>query len=491
MTAVPAPSARPRALRLPRIRSGRLLRRELWHNAMKWLLPLLAALFLLDGYRTAMIYPPLWDLRASVLPDHVLPDFVAFAAGVAAWTGSRDGRRRTGDLITSTAQPRWSALLTAWAGTAGWVLAAYGACVAALYLATARQATWGGPPWWPVVVAGTALLATCTVAFLAGVRFPTRFTAPLVAAGAFLVSLVGFRMAIQDSTPVSLLSPTGAVPGLDAGVFYRYLPDRAIVQTMFLGGIALAGLGALGLPAGSTGRLARRAAIGLTAAGLVAAGGAVGLTTTAKQQAHGVVIPALHDAANDRSVGYTPVCAGTAMSVCVHPAYRSLLPALLGGLGPVAAMAAGLPGAPVRVVQVATTYRTRAVATVAGRPPVLNLYLGDLELPGFGATNTSALVAQVRLLYLNALLAGGPGGTGDPAQQAVQAGLLIAAGVPLSAQPDLLLASALPGPAPDVYAAVTAAARRFAALSAARRHAWLSAGLPALRAGHITLEQLP
>jgi hypothetical protein len=39
--------------------------------------------------------------------------------------------------------------------------------------------------------------------------------------------------------------------------------------------------------------------------------------------------------------------------------------------------------------------------------------------------------------------------------------------------------------------AMTAAIGRFAALSPAVRHAWLTAHLAALRAGHITLAQLP
>ena len=64
--------------------------------------PLLAALFVFDPYRTAMSYPPLWDLRASVVVNKLLPDFVAFVAGVAAWMGSRDSRRHTADLVTAT-----------------------------------------------------------------------------------------------------------------------------------------------------------------------------------------------------------------------------------------------------------------------------------------------------------------------------------------------------------------------------------------------------
>jgi hypothetical protein len=44
---------------------------------------------------------------------------------------------------------------------------------------------------------------------------------------------------------------------------------------------------------------------------------------------------------------------------------------------------------------------------------------------------------------------------------------------------------------PATATAVSAAARRFAALPASARHAWLAAHLAALRAGSITLAQLP
>jgi hypothetical protein len=48
---------------------------------------------------------------------------------------------------------------------------------------------------------------------------------------------------------------------------------------------------------------------------------------------------------------------------------------------------------------------------------------------------------------------------------------------------------AVPGPAPGSPA--SAAADRFAALPTAARHAWLAAHLPALRAGQITLAEIP
>ena len=78
---------------------------------------------------------------------------------------------------------------------------------------------------------------------------------------------------------------------------------------------------------------------------------------------------------------------------------------------------------------------------------------------------------------------GPPGGT--PAQQAVETRPAPEGGhAPLRPAADR-------GTAHAKAEQVAAAARRFAALPAATRHAWLAAHLAALRAGHITLAQLP
>ena len=60
-----------------------------------------------------------------------------------------------------------------------------------------------------------------------------------------------------------------------------------------------------------------------------------------------MVIPALHDAANDAPIPYTPVCGRAAgIPVCLNPAYRRWLPDVTAALAPVLAEVAGLPGAP-------------------------------------------------------------------------------------------------------------------------------------------------
>jgi hypothetical protein len=456
--------------RFPRVlltAAGRLLRLELRRNVMPWLLLPLAALIWSGPYRVPMEYAPVWQLRALVMLDHFAP-LLGFGAGAAAWMGSREGRRHVTDQVAVTPRPGWARRLVTWAATTCWLLLAYLALVAALYGVTAGQATWGGPAWWPVAVGAAALVAACTAGFAFGVFIPSRFTAPLVVAGVFFLSLIGVS---HDTNPFAQLSGTTGVPPADIGVFYPYPPDLAIVQVMFLGGLAVAALGALGLPAASAGRRLSVAAAVVTAVGLAAAGTAAGLAGTAVQGANGMVIPALHGTAGGRGIPYTPVCSG---QVCVHPAFRGYLAQVTAALDPVLGEVAGLPGAPVRAGQAATSDLNNLNwgADIGGSPPVFRFAL-PVTSPSF--------IGGLQDTFVITFIAGGDANDngGTPAQQAVESVLLTAAGgQPGSGQPQ-------PGPA------VSAAAARFAALPDAERHAWLAAHLPALRAGHLTLAQVP
>ena len=75
MTSITLP-LRSESQRVRPARRARLLRLELRHSTMIWLLPLLGALFYFDTFRSAMGYPPIWFLRSSV--SHVrLPSIAA------------------------------------------------------------------------------------------------------------------------------------------------------------------------------------------------------------------------------------------------------------------------------------------------------------------------------------------------------------------------------------------------------------------------------
>jgi hypothetical protein len=269
---------------------------------------------------------------------------------------------------------------------------------------------------------------------------------------------------------------------------------------MFLAGIAVVALGLTGLPARAGGQWLRRAAAALALAGVTLAGTAAGLASGAQAANEGVVIPALHDAANDEPIAYVPVCGRAAgVPVCLNPAYGRWLPDVTTELAPVLAEVAGLPGAPARAVQVAASYPSNAdgpplILSLGGRPPVLSIALGELNMPGpcgfcAAPVSTQEFAGQMRYLFARAFVGAGLG-PGSQVQQAVQAALLLNAGMPFSAQ--AAATQNIPGPpqgaAPQP---VDAAAQRFAAQPATTRNAWLAAHLAALRTGGLTLGQLP
>jgi hypothetical protein len=459
-----------------------------------------------------MAVPPMWNLRAMTLQNRLLLDFAIPVVGAAAWMGSREGRRGVADLLGITARPRWARQLTGWAATTCWALLGYLCCVAVVYVLTARQASWGGPLWWPAVVGAVAVPLLSAVGFAAGTLFPSRFTVPLVTVAAFFGLAFGTQAASGDHSywQISPLTAGAFDIGADSGVatFYRYLPDLSIAQVMFAAGLTVAVLAVLGLPAGSGGRWLRGSAAVITVAGLAAAGTAVGLAGTGRLDPHGmIIIPALHDAASDQPIRYTPVCSHTAIPVCVNPAYAAYLPAVTATLGRELGQLAGLPGAPARITQAAQADQQgpgNSINSILHLRPVSGSteFLLPDPLPGDLGQTSAAFDGQLEAttgLGLAATVVGAPARSAgapaiaDPAQQAVIAALTriraLRVTVAQNRDPDS------PGPfarlLPASGSPAAAAAARFAALPAATQHAWLAAHLPALRAGRISLAQLP
>lgn len=464
--------------------AGRLLLLDTRRNAMLWMLPVIAALFWFVVYRRSMTFPPLWSIRAMTMQTAVVSVFAPAVTGAAAWMGSREARHGLADLLASTARPRWARQLAAWAATTGWAIAAYAGCVGALYLATGRQTTWGGPLWWPAAVGAASVPAFSGLGFAAGALRPSRFTAPLAAVAAFLALEVTANLIHGDHSywQVSPLvaSPWNLGASVDLATFYHYLPDLPVVQMTFLAGLTAALIGILGLPSGSGGQPLRRFAAGITAIGLLAAGTAVALAGTARLDPHGMIaITALHDADDDRPVPYTPICSSTSIPVCLHPAYAVYLPLVAGALEPVLKEIAGLPGAPVRISQAAAIYQQQADNGIdvrgdvmSGTPPVFHLLL-PIALRDTSMTS-SQLSTVLRTGTGRDIVSGVISADRDagPAQQAIMDAILGT----FTTEPDSQIADA---------------ARRFAALPAPTRRAWLLENLSTLRAGQITLRQLP
>jgi hypothetical protein len=529
MTAASAPVlTRPaRVERGPWLSTARLLLLELRHNAMFWMLPVPIAAFWYTSYRKTLAMPPLWYLSAVRLQSGVVTSFIVPVVGAAAWMGSREARRRMTDLMTITARPRWARLLVTWVATAIWSLVGYGVCLAVVYGVSTHQASWGGPLWWPVAVTAASVMAFSALGFAAGSLLPGRLTAPLVAVGSFFVLVLSTEL-ITGGQSYWQISPvvTGPwdlsdTPGI--ATFYPYVPDLSLAQLMFLAGLTLAVLSAVAWPA--SGRRVRAASAVVAAVGLLAAGTAVRLAGTGTMGAGGMIsIPALHDTASDRPLRFTPVCSRGAIPVCLNPAYSGYLPAVSAVLSPLLKEIVGLPGAPVRVTQVAATYHQGAGdevdvsavgASLHGQPPEFGLLLPDHDQTGGPFLTTSELAGQVRVTTGPAIAASfvGDGPGASDAQHAVAAALSTDAGMPAGTDnlglpvPPGSKVQSRDGTGPPQQCSGIAcsaggtgkldrgsplgAARRFAALPLAARRAWLAQHLTALRAGRITLAQLP
>jgi hypothetical protein len=499
---------------------ARLLWVELRRNATPAVLPLIAVLFWFDSYRIAATMPPLWVERLFYIlgQGHALIDFAPFVAGVAAWMGSRDGRRGMTDLVAATVRPRWEGQLATLAATVLWAVGFYLILMGVTLGLLGRSISYGAPPWWPIAADAVGVAAFTCAGFALGAYFPGRFIAPVAAFGAVFAMGTSSQIGFSSSGGWALILPTmsNSTFDKDAGVFYQFLPDVPIARVMFCAGVAVTAVGLLGLPVRAGGPRLRLSAAVFTGIGAAAAVTAVALASTAQIGPYGAVIPALHDAANDRPIPYTPVCRDAGIPVCVHPAYGSYLPDVTTALRPVVAEIAGLPGAPVRAAQVATVFEKTSptpgggpptaaelqLATIAGSPPVLRMPLNAITLPGSFGALTASFLGQIRVQFVHGFVGAG-GGAGSQVQQAIQAALLQGAGVPFAEQPAALAYAGLPSSAAPpsgpgrhhgpgtASGPIYAAAGRFAARPAAARHAWLAAHLGVVRAGRLTLRQLP
>src|ERR1019366_2340837 len=152
-----------------------------------------------------------------------------------------------------------------------------------------------------------AIVAFSAAGFAVGAFFPGRFAAPLVAIAALFVPQIGV-LALQRHQAWSWVSfaRDATVPG--TGVFCPFHAGLSIVQIMFMAGVAAVALGVLARAATAGGRHVGRAGALIALAGLAAAGTGLALAGTARQEAQGILIPALQGSASDKLSTYAPAC---------------------------------------------------------------------------------------------------------------------------------------------------------------------------------------
>jgi hypothetical protein len=391
-------------------------------------------------------------------------------AGAAAWMAGREQRRGLAELLHTTPHAPFARLLATLTGTLGWGVLAYGVFAIFASLWTARRATWGGPDGWPIAVGLLALGTYATLGFLLGTLLPSRFTAPLVALAVF---------ALQ----ISVLPVANRYPALyqaqwlflfthiDTTVWFGSRPPVAPFQALFSVGLTILGLVGLACYRGRPHPLRSVAAVSLAAVLVMASIVGVFQRAPTREQMRGYWSP------NFPPQSYIPVCSAAPLRVCVHPAYTAALPQVSADLNDLLSPLIGLPGFPTQAEQSALSGISRVVQSADTLPYALDSY-------NTYNARTTALYCAIYACPTDTLGPVGAPPPGDLARAVIAAWLWVR----------------VEGPGTSSFGScgiqgftnsLCSASARFAALTPESQHTWLVAHFADLRAGRLTLEDLP
>lgn len=444
--------------------SMRLLTIETRRNIGLWVFPIAAGVAVKLAYDFLHFTDVLiWATSSRVVRDALLV-LGPFAAGAAAWVAGRESRRALGDLLATTPRPELQRRLVAWAATALWALLAYLAVGAFVVADSSLHPAWGTPTLWPMLAGLLAVVAHAALGYAFGYALRSRFTAPLVAIGLFAI-----QMFVGDQLGwARWLSPTAP---LETSVWYGVRPYLGLAQPLFLLGLAALAWGTVALGSGAR----RTGGSVLVGAALLTAAG-VGETFQRGRDGDGLAYHMnsrgeLIRTDRHQLIPYTPVCSGGRLPVCVHPAYRSLLPEMAAMIDRMAEPLIGVPGAPTRAEQ--QPYGDRLPTP----PGVLAFELR------YGVSAGTAY--DVALQLTRSWSPSAPSyEVGGEAQKALEIWLMERAGIPIDCRDG--------GRGPWVYERrLCDPARRFAALEPTAQRAWLTRHYAGLRAGKLRLEDLP
>jgi len=442
----------------------RLFTIETRRNAGLWLFPVLVGLAWYAGHERYPDGVTLWiDVSFGIGMGMVLAALAA--GGLAAFMAGRNRRRGMSELLATTPQSPAVREVSLWASTAIWGILAYLSVGAYFLVDGVRHATWGGPDPLPILVGLTAMVAFSAIGYAAGALVPSRFVVPVVPVALYLAQVVAL---LGWDRPSMFLVPWGF---LESGhsVFTEIHASWALWLIPWLVGLAVVALAATVLRQKRTPRVITALTVGMT---LAIVSGAMLLRM---EQREGDPVP------------YDSVCAETPIPVCVHPAYRAVLDETAAIAGPVLAPLAGIDGAPQRAGQIAFGTDQPDVLTIA---PWSSRY--DTE--GVVAYGVAAdVIAPNRYPNPNFTSAG----FGLTEVQGALILWLLRQADPAWATETLesrlpLLPNDVPFEEWDTHVPrLVAASERFAALDPAERHAWLDAHFADVRAGRLTLDDLP
>lgn len=475
-----------------------LLRIETRRTVAVWLAPLMTALAWWVVARPQLASPMVFWPDRSVQVLHVVAQIGPLLAAAGAWMAGRNRRCKIEDSITTTPYPPWLRELITCMAVVAWGLVVYLVIGSYIASATAMQGAWGTPGVGPILVGLLAVPAQGALGYAIGYRLPSRFTAPLVAVGLF----VGQNIA---GAPGPLQWYQFLSPGVsdNTSVQFGTDPDLSGLQILFVLGLTGVAIGSLGIT-GSR-KLGSRSLFLLA---LILTGVSVALIQRDGQGGpfSATGITPLQFA--QQLIPFRPVCANDRIPVCVHPAFKSGLPAITRTVNQVAAPIVGLPDAPTRaldgsivqvmipgtklgstgyMLEVAALLRHKGMTVYAAQPKgliTLNVdHVADLD---------STLASQVAGSMVSGMgtpveqcAPSGCGGPSGPVQEAMAVWLVQRAGFGVQWSELNQAQSSTPDQK------VLAAAQRFAALPPWQQRGWLTTHFGALRSGQVSPAELP
>lgn len=420
-----------------------LLKIELRRNVGLWFLPFM---ILLTWWVARDAIPSglsLWPEASNAIRETVV--FLGpLTAGLTAWEVHRSRWQAMDELLSTTPLPTAARHVALWVATVAWAIAAYATAGAIILGETSLSATWGGPSVSQIALGIFAVLAHAALGYLVGFYLPSRFIAPLIAIVLFIVQ--GVVAALQP--PVQYLSPAAYI---SATPFFDFWPDLRLGHFLWFGGLTGIALAAVALR-GSRTRGTWSALIVAVAAGVA---GATVLLGEGVSQSNRQIVP------------FAPECSGEQIQICVHPAYRSLLPGVAAVGQEIVRPLVGLPAGPHRVEQGVTPGRLSN-----GR---FGFEFYSMPPEGYEYIAETIALAVVRDSASNR-----DEGIPTDAQFAIAAWLVEQTG-----RDGSYLASS--GENPEE---VSAAVKRFAKLTSRQQQVWLRANYPALLTGEVFLQDV-
>jgi hypothetical protein len=460
---LPAPSLADRV-----VTRWRLFVRNLWRSGVLPLMPVIVGIGIWYSMLLMREGVVLWhDVSTSTAMTYAIVG--PLCAALAAWTSGRPQRRKVNDQLASTPVPGWQQDLLSFSTAAGLGVIGYGGMVLVMTGWAATQATWGAP-YAIVLLSGLPVVVLfCLFGAAVGMLWPNHLASLLVliVTGGSMI----FGNTIQNWGPEANareLTLWNTLLSLRDGL--SEWEDRRSAPELFENMLMASGLGVLVVTL--TLFIRYRGpfmAVSLAVAAVLAG---VGVTASMSGQRSDLMFPW---SGTEPTASFDYACtAGESVDVCLHPAWTSLQSRVEESAEAIYGPVEGLSDVPDQIIQVPAIDREARGET------------GKFYILHGSVSDESLAIYLISSLFPD--LYGDPERLSD-AERTIVGWLMHEAG----SEPTFFLPwgrvsqDNVIAHEQELHAAVD----RFAALSPEEQRAWLEANWDDLRAGRLTLEDLP